>query len=99
MNQKGFIEVGENPEVVVQWALGTKQVKLTLEDVDESVHSYTSIESECATHGMWGIAIVDQKTGKGVWRVTASRRIVEGHRDQAHVDADCMELLSEFPPL
>jgi twitching motility protein PilU len=99
LNQKGFKEVDENPEIIVQWALGTKQVKLTLEDVDNSVHSYTSIESECATHGMWGIAMVDQNSGKGVWRVTASRKIVEGHRDQEHVDADCMELLSEFPPL
>jgi len=97
--QKGFREVSENPEVIVQWALGTKQVKLTLEDVDNPVHSYTGIESECAVHGMWGISVVDQNTGKGVWRVTASRKIVEGHREQDSVDADCMELLSEFPPL
>jgi twitching motility protein PilU len=99
LTKKGFKEVTENPEIVVQWALGTRQVRLTLEDVPDSVRSYTRIESECATHGMWGIAIVDQATGKGVWRVTASRKIVEGDRDQAHVNADCMELLSEFPPL
>ncbi|MEM8767715.1 MAG: PilT/PilU family type 4a pilus ATPase [Pseudomonadota bacterium] len=97
--EKGFKEVESNPETVVQWALGTKQVQLSLQDVDNPVHSYTGIESECALHGMWGISVVDTSTGKGVWRVTASRKIVEGQRDQQHVDADCRELLSEFPPL
>ncbi len=85
--------------MIIQWAIGTKQVQLTLEEVEDSVHSNTSIQSECATHGMWGISVVDTNTRKGVWRVTASRKIVEGHRDQASVDADCSELLSEFPPL
>ena len=99
MTGKGFKEVSESPEIVVQWALGTKQVQLSLEDIDNPVHSNTGIESECTVHGMWGISVVDQNTGKGVWRVTASRKIVEGHRDQAHVDADCMELMSEFPPI
>jgi hypothetical protein len=97
--EKGFKEVDKAPEMIVQWAIGTKQVQLTLEGVEDSVHSNTSIESEVATHGMWGISVVDTNTRKGVWRVTASRKIVEGHREQASVDADCSELLSEFPPI
>jgi len=97
--EKGFKEVDEDPEMIVQWAIGTKQVQLTLEGVEDSVHSNTSIESEVATHGMWGISVVDTSTRKGVWRVTAARKIVEGHREQASVDADCSELLSEFPPI
>lgn len=97
--QKGFKEVEEDPEFVVQWALGTKQVQLTLEEVEDSVHSATRIEPECSTHGMLAISIVDTNTRKGVWRVSASRKIIEGDRDQASVDADCSELLSEFPPI
>jgi twitching motility protein PilU len=99
LNRKGFQEVTEDPEMVVQWALGTRQVQLSLQDVDDSVRSYTRIESECATHGTVAIAVVDQSTGKGVWRVTAARKMVDGERDQEQIDADCGELLSEFPPL
>ena len=97
--EKGFSESKSDPDILVQFALGTKQVTLELKEIENPVHSFTDIGSESATHGVFAISVVDQKVGKAVWRVTAARKIVEGIRDQADVDADCTELLSEFPPL
>ena len=97
--EKGFVESTADPDILVQYALGTKQVTLELKEIDNPVHSNTDIGSESATHGVFAISVVDQKAAKAIWRVTAGRKMVEGIREQADVDADCMELLSEFPPL
>ncbi len=99
LKQKGFREVDKDPDLIVQWALGTKQVQLTLEDMENPVQSHTRNEPEIDLHGMLAISMVDTDTGKGVWRVTASRKMIKEAREQSSVDADMHELLSQFPPI
>ena len=97
--RKGLREVKADSDILVQYVLGTRQVKLALEDIDNAVTANTSVHAEVSMQGMLSINIVDQNIGKPVWRVTASRKMVEGDISQAVIDEDCTELLSEFPPL
>ena len=43
--------------------------------------------------------MVDQQTDKAVWRVTASRKLIERELDQQSANADCLELFAQYPPI
>ena len=45
------------------------------------------------------VNMVDQQSGKAVWRVTASRMLIERKLTQESANADCLELFAQFPPL
>lgn len=97
--QKGLREVESDPDVLVQYVLGTRQVKLALEEIDNAVTANTNVYADVSLEGMLSVNIVDQNIAKPVWRVTASRKMVEGEISQTMINEDCIELLSEFPPL
>ena len=84
---------------MVQYVLGTKQVALALEAIDNPVQSNTDIHSDLSTRGMLCVNMVDQASGKAVWRVTASRKLIERELTQESANSDCLELFAQFPPL
>ena len=84
---------------MVQYVLGTKQVALALEAIDNPVQANTDIQADVSTRGMLCVNIVDQASGKAVWRVTASRKLIERELTQESADSDCLELFAQFPPL
>lgn len=96
---KGLRETSEDPDLVVQYVLGTQQVKFALEDIDNPVAANTGVHADVSLRGMLSINMVDQALGKPVWRVTASRTIVEGAMTQEGIDEECIELFAEYPPL
>jgi twitching motility protein PilU len=99
LEAKGLKEVEQDPDLVVQYVLGTKQVALALEAIDNPVQANTDIQADVSTRGMLCVNIVDQASGKAVWRVTASRKLIERELTQESADSDCLELFAQFPPL
>jgi twitching motility protein PilU len=99
LTTKGLTEVEHDADVLIQYVLGTRQVQLALQDIDNPVSANTDVHAEVSLRGMLAVNVVDQSSGKAVWRVTASRTLMERHLDQTAADADCQELLAEFPPL
>jgi twitching motility protein PilU len=96
---KGMTEDRGSPDVVVQYALGTKQERLELEDIDNPVQAHTVIDADTSLRGLLGVSIIDTRLRKPVWRVTASREMTDSLRPQEAVNTDSVELFSEFPPL
>ena len=96
---KGLTEVGDGADILVQYVLGTKQVQLALERIDNAVQANTDVHAEVSTRGMLAVNIIDQASGKAVWRVTASRQLINRELTQDSANADCLELFAEFPPL
>ncbi len=96
---KGLAEVDADPDIVVQYVLGTQQVRYALDEIDNPVSANTDIQAEVSLRGMLSVNMVDQQLGKPVWRVTASRQIMEVEHSQAEINEECEELFTEFPPL
>jgi hypothetical protein len=99
LKSKGLREVQSGGDIAVQYVLGTKQAELALQRIENPVQANTDIETDTATHGILCVNIVDQQSGKSVWRVKASRKLVERQLTQESTNADCLELFAEFPPL
>ena len=99
LKEKGLKETSGISDVLVQYVLGTKQVKLALQEIDNAVTANTDIGADESRQGILSINIVDRQTGKPVWRVTASRTVVQGQLTQEEINEDSEELFAEFPPL
>ncbi len=99
LTEKGLKETESGADLLVQYVLGTKQVELALESIDNAVQANTDVHADVSRRGMLGLNLVDQATGKAVWRVTASRKLIERELTQEGANADCLELFAEFPPL
>jgi twitching motility protein PilU len=96
---KGLKEVTTAPDLLLQYVLGTKQVELALEAIDNPVQANAEIHSDISKRGILCLNLVDQQSGKAVWRVTASRKLIERELDQESANADCLELFAQYPPL
>ena len=99
LKSKGLTEADNGSDLVVQYVLGTKQVELALEAIDNPVQANTDIQADVSTRGVLCVNMVDQQSGKAVWRVTASRKLIERELTQESANADCLELFAQFPPL
>jgi twitching motility protein PilU len=99
LKKKGLVEVNADPDLLVQYVLGTKQVELALEAMDNPVQANAEIHSDISKRGILCLNMVDQRTDKAVWRVTASRKLIERELDQQSANADCLELFAQYPPI
>jgi len=95
---KGLREVSGQADVQVQYALGIKSTTgLGLEPVADEGESFAQYKPETEEHAMLVINIIDSRSRKPVYRLTASRRLSDHRYEQDGLNRQFEKLLSSFP--
>jgi twitching motility protein PilU len=97
LEKKGMQMVETDPDIDVQFVFGIKKAKaLGLEQMpDEGI--YKNYEPETEEHAMLVINIVDTRTHRAVYRLTASRRLDDLVIPDKDLNHEMQSLLSTFP--
>jgi len=97
LEKKGLKQVESNPDVDVQFVFGIKKTTgLELQKMpDEGI--FKSYEPETEKHAMLVVNIVDARTKKAVYRLTASRRRDEIVIPDEDLNREIQNLLTTFP--
>lgn len=97
LEKKGMQIVDTDPDVDVQFVFGIKKTKaLGLEQMpDEGI--YNNYEPETEEHAMLVVNIVDTRTHRAVYRLTASRRRDDLVIPDKDLNREMQSLLSTFP--
>ncbi len=95
---KGLKQAKTDPDVEVQYIFGVKDTKgLELAPMGEEDESFEKYEAETAEHAMLVVNIVDTRTKKPVYRLSASRQISEHEDSQENINREFVSMLSSFP--
>ena len=97
LDKKGMQMVDKDPDVDVQFVFGIKKTKaLGLEQMpDEGI--YKNYEPETEEHAMLVVNIVDTRTHRSVYRLTASRKRDDLAIPEKDLNREMRNLLSTFP--
>jgi len=97
LEKKGMRQVDSDPDVDVQYVFGIKKTKgLGLQEMpDEGI--YKNYEPETEEHAMLVVNIVDARTHRTVYRLTASRRRDEVVIPEEDLKREMQGLLATFP--
>jgi len=95
---KGLKQVKTDADVEVQYVFGVKDTKgLELSPMGEEDESFDQYEAETVEHAMLVVNIVDTRTKKPVYRLSASRQISEHQDSQENINREFVSMLSSFP--
>lgn len=98
LKAKGLREVTGQADIQVQYVLGIKStVGLGLEPVADEGESFNKYQPETEEHAMLVVNIVDSRTRKPVYRLTASRKLSDHRYDQDGLNRQFEKMLSSFP--
>ena len=99
MDQKG-LHAAPGADVDVQYAFGSKVIEaIPQQDIEHEVGMRVELTPPSEVHAMLLVNIIDNASGKVVWRLKASRKSREmDELSQAQVDEIMVELLASFPP-
>ena len=95
---KGLREVSGGADIQVQYVLGVKStVGLGLEPVADEGDTFNKYQPETEDHAMLVVNIVDSRTRKPVYRLTASRKLSEHRYTQDALNREFEKMLASFP--
>lgn len=97
LEKKGLKQADSDPDIDVQYVFGIKKTAaLGLEKMPDE-GTYEHYEPETEEHAMLVVNIVDSRTHKAVYRLTASRRRDELKISDEDLKHELQELLTTFP--
>ncbi len=95
---KGLTEDRSSPDVDVQYIYGIKSTKdLKMEPVADEGNSFEYYRPQSNQHHMLVVNVVDLKTRKPVYRLTASRRKTDYQASEAELNRMFVDLLKKLP--
>lgn len=98
LQQKGMRSVESDPDVDVQYAFGIKKMNaLGLQPMPDEGPVFQHYEPETEEHAMLVVNIVDARTHRPVFRLTASRRRDQFEIPDDQLNREMQSLLAPFP--
>jgi twitching motility protein PilU len=98
LRSKGLREESRSPDIEVQYVYGIKTTKgLGLEPIDDEQAIFETYEPESESHHMVVINVLDTRTQKPVYRLTASRRVSDHQSSKERLGHTFVDLLSSLP--
>ena len=98
LDAKGLTEDPSSPDIDIQYIYGIKDTKdLKMEPVADEGNSFEYYRPQSEQHHMLVVNVVDLKTRKPVYRLTASRRKTEYEASAAELNRIFVDLLKSLP--
>jgi len=98
LGAKGLQQSGADPDLDVQFVFGIKKTKgLALYPIADEGEAFEQYQPESERHAMLLVNVVDARTHKPVYRLTASRRETDDHLPQSEVNRIIADLLKTYP--
>jgi twitching motility protein PilU len=95
---KGLAEDPSSADIDVQYIYGIKSTKdLKMEPVADEGNSFEYYRPQSKQHHMFVVNVVDLKTRKPIYRLTASRRKSESQATEAELNRIFVDLLKSLP--
>lgn len=97
LEARGMIYQAEHGELLVEYAVGIKQVnEVRLEVIPIAGSSYTDHIMENNRYGNLLISLSDAKTSKQVWYLSGSRKLDNMQSSQAEINSNVVKLMQNF---
>ena len=98
LTNRGLVKADSDPDMSVQFVYGIKKTKgLALEPIGDEQEAFEQYQPETERHVMLVINVVDGRSRKPVYRLTASRRESDSYPPQPEVNRLMEELLATLP--
>ncbi len=98
LGRKGLVADNTAPDIDVQYLYGIKTTRdLKLDPVADEGKSFQFYQPRSEQHHMLVVNVVDRKTRKPVYRLTASRRMSDYQASEAELNRIFVDLLSSLP--
>lgn len=98
LETKGLRQVDSDPDLDVQFVFGIKKTKeLELQPIADEGEAFEQYQPETESHIMLLVNVVDCRSHKPVYRLTASRRRSDDTLPQSEVNRIMSNLLGTFP--
>jgi len=98
-SSKNMTEDTSGADIEIQFILGIKSTdNLSIQPFEGETDPLANITPDSDSHATLVINVVDTKSGKPVWRLSASRNLTGPMRSQEEINEEFMTALAAYPP-